>query len=112
MVTEDLAAQPQTRVADQASSSQNALFRLRHAVRFSSEGTLDPNGDAPLVMAAYLGHAEIVRKLLESATIFDASASMRDLRWMRLQLCWLYHARWCMHGRDTGDFRPTNSDKL
>jgi uncharacterized protein len=27
---------------------------------------LDPNGDAPLVMAAYLGHAEIVRKLLEA----------------------------------------------
>jgi ankyrin repeat protein len=25
---------------------------------------LDPNGDAPLVMAAYLGHAEIVRRLL------------------------------------------------
>lgn len=27
---------------------------------------LDPNGDAPLVMAAYLGHADIVRKLLEA----------------------------------------------
>ena len=32
---------------------------------------LDPNGDAPLVMAAYLGHAEIVRKLL------DAGADLR-----------------------------------
>jgi ankyrin repeat protein len=27
---------------------------------------LDPNGDAPLVMAAYLGHTEIVRALLEA----------------------------------------------
>lgn len=27
---------------------------------------LDPNGDAPLVMAAYLGHTEIVRLLLEA----------------------------------------------
>ena len=27
---------------------------------------LDPNGDAPLVMAAYLGHADIVRALLEA----------------------------------------------
>jgi ankyrin repeat protein len=27
---------------------------------------LDPNGDAPLVMAAYLGHTEIVRQLLEA----------------------------------------------
>lgn len=27
---------------------------------------LDPNGDAPLVMAAYLGHAEIVKRLLEA----------------------------------------------
>lgn len=27
---------------------------------------LEPNGDAPLVMAAYLGHAEIVRLLLDA----------------------------------------------
>jgi uncharacterized protein len=27
---------------------------------------LEPNGDAPLVMAAYLGHSEIVRLLLEA----------------------------------------------
>lgn len=27
---------------------------------------LEPNGDAPLVMAAYLGHSEIVRMLLEA----------------------------------------------
>lgn len=27
---------------------------------------LDPNGDAPLVMAAYLGHTEIVRLLLDA----------------------------------------------
>jgi len=27
---------------------------------------LEPNGDAPLVMAAYLGHAEIVKLLLEA----------------------------------------------
>lgn len=27
---------------------------------------LDPNGDAPLVMAAYLGHADIVRMLLDA----------------------------------------------
>jgi ankyrin repeat protein len=27
---------------------------------------LDPNGDAPLVMAAYLGHTDIVRLLLEA----------------------------------------------
>jgi ankyrin repeat protein len=27
---------------------------------------LEPNGDAPLVMAAYLGHTEIVRLLLEA----------------------------------------------
>jgi uncharacterized protein len=27
---------------------------------------LDPNGDAPLVMAAYLGHSEIVKLLLEA----------------------------------------------
>src|SRR4051812_31569423 len=27
---------------------------------------LDPNGDAPLVMAAYLGHAAIVQLLLEA----------------------------------------------
>lgn len=27
---------------------------------------LEPNGDAPLVMAAYLGHTEIVRALLEA----------------------------------------------
>ena len=27
---------------------------------------LDPNGDAPLVMAAYLGHTDIVRMLLEA----------------------------------------------
>jgi ankyrin repeat protein len=27
---------------------------------------LDPNGDAPLVMAAYLGHTEIVKLLLEA----------------------------------------------
>lgn len=27
---------------------------------------LDPNGDAPLVMAAYLGHTEVVKLLLEA----------------------------------------------
>jgi ankyrin repeat protein len=33
---------------------------------------LDPNGDAPLVMAAYLGHAEIVRKLLDAGADLTA----------------------------------------
>src|SRR5215213_6613563 len=32
----------------------------------ASVDELEPRGDAPLVMAAYLGHAEIVRKLLEA----------------------------------------------
>jgi ankyrin repeat protein len=39
---------------------------------------LDPNGDAPLVMAAYLGHTEIVRKLLEAgADVGAVDPSMR-----------------------------------
>ena len=39
---------------------------------------LDPNGDAPLVMAAYLGHTEIVRKLLDAgADVGAVDPSMR-----------------------------------
>jgi uncharacterized protein len=39
---------------------------------------LEPNGDAPLVMAAYLGHAEIVRKLLEAgADVAAVDPSMK-----------------------------------
>lgn len=34
--------------------------------RSANVNELDPNGDAPLVMAAYLGHTEIVRLLLEA----------------------------------------------
>jgi ankyrin repeat protein len=33
---------------------------------------LDPNGDAPLVMAAYLGHADIVQMLLEAGADLTA----------------------------------------
>ena len=33
---------------------------------------LEPNGDAPLVMAAYLGHTEIVRLLLEAGADVQA----------------------------------------
>jgi ankyrin repeat protein len=33
---------------------------------------LDPNGDAPLVMAAYLGHADIVRQLLDAGADLTA----------------------------------------
>jgi ankyrin repeat protein len=33
---------------------------------------LDPNGDAPLVMAAYLGHAGIVRRLLDAGADLTA----------------------------------------
>src|SRR3954468_24191121 len=39
---------------------------------------LDPNGDAPLVMAAYLGHADIVRRLLAAgADVTAVDPSMR-----------------------------------
>lgn len=33
---------------------------------------LEPNGDAPLVMAAYLGHADVVRMLLEAGADITA----------------------------------------
>jgi ankyrin repeat protein len=39
---------------------------------------LDPNGDAPLVMAAYLGHSEVVRALLEAgADVAAVDPSMK-----------------------------------
>lgn len=51
----------------------NDAARLRALIAEGADvNQLDPNGDAPLVMAAYLGHTEIVRLLLDAGADLTA----------------------------------------
>lgn len=46
---------------------KNDVTRMRELIAGGADvNELDPNGDAPLVMAAYLGHTEVVRLLLQA----------------------------------------------
>src|SRR4051812_47396900 len=50
----------------QAVRSNDVAAVERLIAQGANVNELEPSGDAPLVMAAYLGHTEIVRKLLEA----------------------------------------------